>query len=97
MAPSVDATAYQIDPAHDGAMTFSSGSVSFPTSAAWHVSIGSGTPSNVLIADGNVFLTTGTSGGSQLLALNQSTGATAWGPEAIAGTAGGSAGVAYDR
>lgn len=96
VAPSVDATAYQLDPAHDGAMTFGSGSVSFPTSAAWHVSIGSGAPSNVLIADGNVYLTTGTAGGSQLQAMNQTTGATSWGPEAIAGTAGGSAGVAYD-
>jgi len=96
-APSVDATAYQIDPMHDGAMTFSDGSVSFPTSSAWHVSIGSGTPSNVVIADGFVFLTTGTSGGSQLLALNQSDGSTAWGPVAIPGTVGGSGGVAYDN
>lgn len=95
-APSVDATAYQIDPMHDGAMTFSSGSVSFPTSPTWHVNLGSGTPSNILIAGGDVYLTTGTSGGSQLFALNQTTGATAWGPEAIGGTAGGSAGVAYD-
>ncbi len=96
VAPSVDATAYQIDPAHDGAMSFSSGSVSFPTSAAWHVNIGSGTPSNVVIANDMVFLTTGTSGGSQLLALDQSNGGTAWGPVAISGTANGSAGVAYD-
>lgn len=96
VAPSVDASDYRIDPAHDGAMTFGSGSVSFPTSPSWHVSLGSGAPSNIVIADGNVYLTTGISGGSQLLALNQSTGATAWGPKAIAGTAGGSAGVAYD-
>jgi len=40
VAPSVDATAYQIDPAHDGAMDFGSGSVSFPTSSSWHVNIG---------------------------------------------------------
>jgi outer membrane protein assembly factor BamB len=99
VAPSVDATAYQIDPAHDGAMSFGSsyGSVSFPTSAAWHVNIGSGAPSNIVIANGStVFLTTGTSGGSQLLALSQSNGGTAWGPVAIPGTAGGSAGVAFD-
>jgi outer membrane protein assembly factor BamB len=44
-----------------------------------------------------IFLTTGTSGGSQLLALSQSNGATAWGPVAIAGATGGSAGVAYDN
>ncbi len=96
VAPTGDANAFQIDPAHDGAVTLATGSVSFPTSASWHVSLGSGTPSNVVIADGNVYLTTGTSGGSQLLALSQATGATTWGPEAIAGTAGNSAGVAYD-
>jgi outer membrane protein assembly factor BamB len=96
VAPSVDATNYQIDPMHDGAMTFSSGSVSFPSAATWHVSLGSGAPSNIVIGDGNVYLTTGTSGGSRLFALNQTTGATSWGPVAIAGTAGGSAGVAYD-
>ncbi|MFZ0551307.1 MAG: PQQ-binding-like beta-propeller repeat protein [Steroidobacteraceae bacterium] len=97
VAPSEDATNYQIDPAHDGAVTFSSGSVSFPTSATWHVNLGAGTPSNILISDGDVYLTTGTSGGSQLMAFSQSTGATAWGPVAISGTAGGSAGVAYDN
>jgi outer membrane protein assembly factor BamB len=96
LAPSVEATDYQIDPAHDGAMTFTS-TVSFPTSgAAWSVNLGSGTPSNIVIADGMVFLTTGTSSGSTLFAVNQTTGATAWGPSAIAGISSGSAGVAYD-
>ena len=97
VAPSVDATAYQIDPAHDSAMSFSSGSMTFPTSAAWHVNLGSGAPSNIVIANGMAFLTTGTSDGSQLLALNQSNGGAAWGPVAISGTPGGSAGVAYDN
>jgi outer membrane protein assembly factor BamB len=96
VAPTGDANAYQIDPAHDGAVDFSSGTVNFPPPSSWHVNIGSGTPSNVVIADSMIFLTTGTSGGSQLLALDQSNGATAWGPLAISGTAGGSAGVAYD-
>ncbi len=91
---STDATAYQIDPTHDGAVTFSS--VSFPGAPAWSVNLGSGTPSNIVIASGKVFLTTGTSGGSQLLALTQSGGTTAWGPSAITGVTGGSAGVAYD-
>lgn len=93
--PSADATAYQIDPAHDGAMAFNS--VSFPSASAWHASIGSGTPSNIVIADSKVYLTTGTSGGSRLLALSQANGGTAWGPKAIAGSSGGSAGVAYDN
>ncbi len=95
VTPSTDATAYQIDPAHDGAMTFSS--VSFPSAATWSVSLGAGTPSNVVIADNLVFLTVGSSNGSTLLALNQSTGATAWGPTSIPGAADGSAGVAYDN
>jgi outer membrane protein assembly factor BamB len=91
---STDATAYQIDATHDGAVTFNS--VSFPSAPAWSMSLGTGTPSNIVIADGKVFLTTGTSAGSQLLALNQSGGTTAWGPSAITGVTGGSAGVAYD-
>jgi outer membrane protein assembly factor BamB len=94
VAPSVDATAYQIDPLHDGAMTFNS--VSFPSSPTWRVNLAAGAPSNIVIADSRVFLTLGTSGGSQLLALNQSSGATAWGPTAITGVSAGSAGVAYD-
>jgi outer membrane protein assembly factor BamB len=95
VTPSRDASAYQIDPAHDGAMTFAS--VSFPSSSTWSVSVGAGSPSNIVIADSKVFLTTGTSAGSQLLALDQATGATAWGPKAIPGVADGSAGVAYDN
>jgi outer membrane protein assembly factor BamB len=96
VAPTGDANAYQIDPAHDGAATLASGSVTFPPPSSWHVNIGSGAPSNVVIGDGMIFLTTGTSGGSQLLALSQTNGGTAWGPIAISGTTGGSAGVAYD-
>lgn len=95
VAPSTDATAYQIDPTHDGAMTFAS--VSFPGAAAWRASLGSGTPSNMVIAGGKVFLTVGASGGSELLAFEQTSGRTAWGPEAIAGDPSGSAGVAYDN
>lgn len=94
VSPSIDATAFQIDPTHDGAMTF--GSASLPSSATWRVSLGTGTPSNIVIADGKVFLTTATTGGSQLLALGQANGATAWGPEAIAGAGAGAAGVTYE-
>jgi outer membrane protein assembly factor BamB len=90
----VDATAYQIDPAHDGAMSF--GSVSFPAAATWRVGIGVGTPSNIVIADGKVFLTADATGGSQLMALEQANGAMAWGPQAISGVGAGTAGVAYD-
>ena len=96
VAPTGDATAYQIDPAHDGAATLASGTATFPPPSSWHVNIGSGAPSNVVIGDGMIFLTAGTSGGSRLLALSQTNGGTAWGPVAISGTSGGSAGVAYD-
>ena len=54
--------------------------MTFPTAVAWHVNLGSGAPSNVVIADGMIFLTTGTSGGSQLLALSQSNGGDGLGP-----------------
>jgi len=93
--PSVDATASGIDPTHDGAMTFTS-AVKFPSALAWHVNLGAGAPSNIVIADNKVFLTTATSGGSRLFALDQTNGATAWGPNALAGSAAASAGVAYD-
>ena len=96
LAPSVDATAYGIDPAHDRAMTFTS-SISFPSAPAWQTSLGVGAPSNIVIADSKVFVTTANSGGSQLFALDQSSGATAWGPATIAGAADASAGVAYDN
>lgn len=80
--PSVDATSFQINPAHTGAVSFSS--VSFPSKPAWSVDVG-GVPSYALIADGDVFVTVSTpSGETSLLALDQATGATAWGPIAIA-------------
>lgn len=96
VAPSVDATAYGIDPAHDGAITFTS-SISFPSAPAWQVNLGAGAPSNIVIANNEVFVTVATSGGSQLFALDLASGATAWGPNAIAGAAAASAGVAYDN
>lgn len=95
VTPSVDATAYAIDPVHDGAVAFTS-SISFPSGPAWQVHLGAGAPSNIVIADGKVFLTTGAATGSQLFAVNQAGGATAWGPSAIAGAAAAAAGVAYD-
>jgi outer membrane protein assembly factor BamB len=89
-AVSKDAVAFQINPAHTGAVNFAS--VSLPASAAWSVDVG-GTASYALIAQGNVYVTVTLSGGSsQLLALDQVTGATVWGPVVI----GGSANAAYD-
>jgi len=92
-SPSVDAVAYQINPAHTGAVTFAN--LSFPANPKWTVDVG-GTPSYALIAQGMIFLTVnlgnGGNGSSQLLALDQATGNTVWGPIAL----GGSANAAYD-
>ncbi|MGH8363271.1 MAG: PQQ-binding-like beta-propeller repeat protein, partial [Gammaproteobacteria bacterium] len=83
--PSKDAVAFQINPAHTGAVTFNS--VSFPSSAAWSVNVG-GNPSYALIMQDKVIVTVKLSdGSSQLLALNQVTGSTVWGPIPIQGSA----------
>ena len=93
---STDATAFQLDPPHDGAVTFAA--MSFPSAPTWSFSV-SGTPSYALIADGSVFITvqlstsTPPTYSSELLALNQKTGAIVWGPIALAGQAG----AAYDN
>ena len=87
---SKDATAFQMNPAHTGAVTFAS--VSFPASPTWSVDVG-GTPSYALIVSGKVYVTVTIAGGSsQLVALDQATGATVWGPVVIAGKAN----AAYD-
>jgi outer membrane protein assembly factor BamB len=76
-----DAVAIQITPDHAGAVTFKS--LSFPSARAWSVDLG-GAPSYALIADGKVFVTVkiglGSSTGSQLVALDQASGHTVWGP-----------------
>jgi outer membrane protein assembly factor BamB len=79
--PAPDAVALQITPVHAGAISFKS--MSFPTSSTWSVDLG-GQPSYALIADGKVFVTVkvglGSETGSQLIALDQATGHTVWGP-----------------
>jgi outer membrane protein assembly factor BamB len=87
---SIDATAFQMNPAHTGAVSFAS--VTFPAAATWSVDVG-GTPSYALIVNGKVYVTVKIStGSSQLIALDQKTGATVWGPVVIAGLAN----AAYD-
>src|SRR5215469_7148571 len=94
--PSKDAVAFQITPAHSGAITFNS--VTLPTAVKWSMDVG-GSPSYALIADGKVFVTVNTtqqssgSASSELLAVDQATGATDWGPISI----GGIANAAYDN
>jgi outer membrane protein assembly factor BamB len=84
-----DAVSFLVTPSHSGAITFKS--ASFPASSKWSVDVG-GTPSYALIAAGKVFLTVNVGGGTQLIALDQATGATVWGPIFIAGLAN----AAYD-
>lgn len=79
-----DAVAYQIDPGHSGSITFPS--VTLPGSALWTAAL-DGAPSYALVAQGLVFVTVPISGGSELLALDQATGAKAWGPVSIGGWA----------
>jgi outer membrane protein assembly factor BamB len=82
---SIDAVAFQINPAHTGAVNFAS--LSFPASPTWSVDVG-GLPSYALIVDGKVFVTANVGNSSaRLLALDQATGATAWGPITIPGLA----------
>src|SRR5271166_1622077 len=79
--PAPDAVALQITPDHAGAISFKS--MSFPTSNTWSVDLG-GQSSYALIAAGKVFVTVkvglGSGTGSQLIALDQATGHTVWGP-----------------
>lgn len=84
---SVDAVAFQINPAHSGAISFKSASL--PASSLWSVNLG-GQPSYALIAGGLVYVTVtpaSANGTSELYALNQTTGATVWGPVEFSGAA----------
>ncbi len=82
-APSTDATAYQINPQHTGAVRFASivAPTALPTSPAWTAQLDgySGYP---LIAGGRVFVTDYANGG-ELVALSAATGAVIWGPVSI--------------
>jgi eukaryotic-like serine/threonine-protein kinase len=73
-----DATAFQIDAAHDGTVAFKRG-FSAPLKQAWIVNLG-GPVSYPVTANGMVFVTVGNVGnpGSQLYALDIKTGKTIW-------------------
>jgi outer membrane protein assembly factor BamB len=71
-----DAVAFQVNASHNGTINFNA--VTLPTKQ-WSVNVG-GSPSFAVIANGNVYLTVTTAGGTQLVAIDQATGATAWGP-----------------
>ncbi|MES2070115.1 MAG: PQQ-binding-like beta-propeller repeat protein [Pseudomonadota bacterium] len=79
--------AYQLNQAHSGQANFA-GPVVFPSTPAWSVSL-NGAASYPLVAGGKVFvITAGLNGGygTNLYALDKSTGAIAWGPIAISGS-----------
>jgi outer membrane protein assembly factor BamB len=83
-AAAPDAVSLQITPDHAGAISFKS--LSFPTTSTWSANVG-GTPSYALIVDGKVIVTAAVNNNTQLIALNQATGATVWGPIEITGSA----------
>jgi len=90
VAVSRDAVSFQMNPAHTGSVSFNS--VSFPTGSSWSVDVG-GTPSYALIAQGLVIVTVSlSSGGSEIVALDQGDGHTVWGPMLI----GSQASAAFD-
>jgi len=90
--PSIDATAFQMNREHTGAVNFSS--VSFPSTPSWSVNLGAW-PSYALIVAGKVIvtLTMGSNAGSEVVALDQATGSKVWGPIVINGDAN----AAYDN
>jgi outer membrane protein assembly factor BamB len=83
-AAAPDAISLQITPDHAGAVIFNS--LSFPTARSWSVNVG-GTPSYAIIVDGKVVVAAAVNNNTQLIALDQATGATVWGPVDITGLA----------
>ncbi|MEY4751574.1 MAG: hypothetical protein RIQ60_3788 [Pseudomonadota bacterium] len=84
VAHSIDATAFQIDPNHSGVVRFNN--VSLPAAVRWTTDLG-GAPSYALIAQGKVYVTVNLGTSSQLVALDQATGARVWGPIVLSGQA----------
>jgi outer membrane protein assembly factor BamB len=89
--PLSDAVAFQINPQHSGAVSFNS--VTLPPPGTWTSPDLGGTPSYALIANGKVYLTVSAPSGSELVALDRSTGAIVGGPVAISGATN----AAYDN
>ncbi len=84
---SIDATAFQVNPQHNGATRFANivASNALPTSSTWTVTL-DGAGSYPIIANGRVILTEGISSNhSELVALSAASGAVLWGPISIAG------------
>jgi outer membrane protein assembly factor BamB len=91
-ASSIDqATAYQLDPAHDGYQTGSS--ITTPLTQAWSVTLG-GNISYPLVVNGVIYVTAGDGAGTTLYAIEQASGATLW-SHTLGGSYGWS-GLTYD-
>ena len=90
-----EATAFQIDAAHDGACAATN--IVYPLVQKWNVPL-SGDVSYPVIAGGRVFVTVydTTVGEMKLYAFNEADGSIAWGPLAI-GTEYSTANATYDR
>jgi len=88
--PSGDAVAYQINPQHNGAVTFANvvPASAFPLSPTWTAHL-DGIPGYALVAGGRVFATVApsTGGAAELVALSAASGAVVWGPIALSGGA----------
>lgn len=92
IAPALgDAVAFQINPQHSGAVSFTS--VTLPPPGTWTSPDLGGTPSYALIANGKVYVTVSAPSGTELVALDRSSGAIVGGPVAITGAAN----AAYDN
>ncbi|TMD20127.1 MAG: choice-of-anchor D domain-containing protein [Chloroflexi bacterium] len=78
------ATAYQVDGVHGGALAHDT--VTPPLTRGWSVNLGAPV-SYPLIANGHVFVTAGSIGtGAKLYALSLGNGSIAWGPVSLGGT-----------
>jgi len=87
LPPLSQSVTYQIDYAHSGRAAFGT-PLTFPDNPAWSVTL-NGAASYPVIADGKVFVITGSGGnpyGTTLYALDQQTGSVVWGPVFISGT-----------
>jgi outer membrane protein assembly factor BamB len=98
--PLSESVTYQIDYAHTGRASVGGSGPTFPPLAHWSTTL-NGNISYPLIAGGKVFVVTDVSSsggvsGTTLYALDETTGAVAWGPTPLSGTYS-FAGLAYDH
>jgi len=86
---SIDAVAYRMNAAQTGSVAFAG--FALPSGSLWRANL-AGAPAYALIASGFIFVAENAPSGMQVVALNAASGAVAWGPMSV----GGSANLAYD-